>query len=480
MINIRKITLLISCFVCIHTNLNAQNLTEKIDKVMQEFIKLDQFSGTVLLAKNGNVLYKKAFGDANKSYNVKNTIDTKFNICSMGKMFTGVSIMQLEEQGKLQVNDPVIKHLKDFPFGDKITIHHLLTHTAGTGRFFSHPDYESKKSGMRNVKDMLPLVYEESLRFETPGEKFAYSNSGMIILGAIIEKISGKTYSDYIIENIFIPAKMNDTRMKLIDDIVENRALGYIKSISSKYLNNIFTIGSPSPAGGILSTVDDLLKFDQALYGAMLINEASKKKMFSSLKEEYGYAFQIENRYDNKIVGHGGGAPGFNSQFSRYLKDKYTLIVLSNYDRIAREVSYDIESIIYNKKFQMPKQRLALFIYNQKDKINSLNSSLDVANYLKNNNYKLRSSRYLNHIAYLLKHEEETDLSIKIFKLNVHLFPNNANGFDSLGEAYESQKKDDLALKNYEKAVEIATKNSDQSLKSFTATLERFKNREHK
>jgi len=470
------IRVFIFLIIFIATSLQAQTTNEKIETMMQKHVELDQFSGTVLLAKKGKILYAKAFGEANKSYDIKNNLDTKFNIASMGKMFTGVSILQLEERGKLKLTDPVIKHLKDFPFGNKITIYHLLSHTSGLGNYMGHKVYRENRGKRYVINDLIPFIYEQKLEFDIPGKQFAYSNSGMVVLGAIIEKISGKPYSKYITQNIFIPAEMNNTQMRFWDDVVENRALGYIKSISGNYTNTIYTNSSPQSDGGILSTAKDMLKFDQALYTSLLINENSKKKLFTNViaKVTYGLAFQVENKNDNRVVGHGGGLPGFSSYFSRYLEDKYTIISLSNYDMISRNIVYYIEDILYNKEYQLPKERLRFFIYRNKSKIKSFSKFQDIATFINQNKYSLPHPQRLNLIAYEFMREKDTEFAIKLFKLNAHLFPNEANMYDSLGEAYENAKQYDLALKNYKKAVDVAKKHSHRLLNSFTATLERF------
>lgn len=466
---------LIFLMIFLTSSLQAQTPNQKIDEMMQKHLELDLFSGTVLLAKEGKVLYAKAFGDANKSYGIKNKINTKFNIASMGKMFTGVSIMQLHEKGKLDINDPVIKYLKNFPLGDKITIYHLLSHTSGVGRYMRHPDYRANRHKYKAIDDLLPVIYEQKLEFKTPGERFAYSNSGMVLLGAVIEEITKQSYADYITKNILEPTQMTNTAMKFGSEVVENRATGYMKSISGKYENNYFLSSSPYPDGGILSTVEDMLKFDQALYGSSLINEESKKKMFVALKVTYGLAFQVENRQNNLVVGHSGGMPGFSSYFSRYLKDKYTIIALSNYDMISKNIVHYIEAILYDKEYQLPKERLRFFIYKNKNKIEALDKFDKVVDYITKNKYSLKHPQRLNRIAYEFLRINDNDFAIKLFKLNVHLFPNEANMYDSLGEAYEKNKEYDLALENYEKAVEIAKKHSHRLLSSFQSTLERFK-----
>jgi CubicO group peptidase (beta-lactamase class C family) len=266
----------ITSWTLLISGIYAQELNRKIDEVMNAFVKLDQFSGTVLVAKDGKPLYAKAFGEADKDHHVKNTLDTKFNIGSIGKTFTGTAIMQLAERGKLKVTDPASKYLDGFPFGDKITIHHLLSHTSGTFNYFAHPEFQNKMFTIRSVNDALPLIYDQNLRFETPGEQFLYSNSGIVILGAIIEKITGQRYSSYIRENILQPLGMNDTGINYLEQIIENRASGYVKSPTSTFSRNIFAVPPANADGGIETTVGDMLKFDQALYGDKLVGEIYK------------------------------------------------------------------------------------------------------------------------------------------------------------------------------------------------------------
>ncbi|WP_412985054.1 serine hydrolase [Pontimicrobium sp. IMCC45349] len=474
------IRVLIIVLLCLSEVLSAQTTNDKIEEMLQKHVVLDQFSGTILLAKDGEVLYAKAFGDANKSYGIKNNLDTKFNTASMGKMFTGVSIMQLHEKGLLNIHNPVVSYLKDFPLGNEITIYHLLSHTSGVGRYMRHPDYRSNRHQYRTIDDLLPIIYDQKLEFTTPGERFSYSNSGMVLLGAVIEHITGQSYAEYITKNILEPTQMHNTAMRFGDEVVSNRATGYLKSISGKHLNNNFLSSTPYPDGGILSTVGDMLKFDQSLYSSSLINETSKKEMFKALKVTYGLAFQVENRQDNLVVGHSGGMPGFSSYFSRYLKDKYTIIVLSNYDMIARNIAHYIEDILYDEDYQLPKERLRFFIYKNKETITSLDHFDAIAQYITKHKYSLKHPQRLNMIAYEFVRENDLEFAIQLFKLNAHLFPNEANMYDSLGEAYEKNKQYDLALKNYEKAVALAKKNDHRLLSSFQSTLERFKKKLNK
>ncbi len=363
--------------------------------------------------------------------------------------------MQLAEEGKLHVTDPVIMHLKNFPYGDKITIHHLLTHTSGTFNYFAHPEFRKKMFSMRGVEDTLPLIFDQKLQFDTPGEKFSYSNSGIVLLGAVIEKITGQSYPSYIKENILSQAEMHDTGINYLEEVVENRASGYLKSPTGKFSRNIFMVPPANADGGIETTVYDLLKFDQALYGEKLLSKEVKEKMFTPFKDNYGYCWRIDKRYGNTVIRHGGGAPGVSASFRRYIDDKYTLIVLSNYTGGATQVTGTIEAIIFGGEYEMPRPTLSEFLYHEmKDK--GINQTIkDVDQILSDNRYKIRSSNTLNSFGYALLAEREFDMAIEIFKLNIRLFPDEANPYDSLGEAYMIKGDIETSIKYYKKALEV-------------------------
>ncbi|MCI0494318.1 serine hydrolase [candidate division KSB1 bacterium] len=464
--------LLILSLLIFQYGIQAQDLEKKvkaIDNVMAEFMKLDQFSGCVLVANDGKPFYAKAFGEADKDFHVKNNLKMKFNIGSIGKTFTGTSIMQLAQRGKLSVADPVIKYLPDFPYGDKITIHHLLTHTSGMFNYFAHPDFSSKISTIRSVKDALPLIYDQKLLFDTPGERFSYSNSGIVTLGAVIEAVAGQSYPDYIQENILKPLGMNDTRINYLDEIVENRATGYDKSASGKLTRNIFRVPPANADGGIETTVENMLKFDQALYGEKLLADEYKKQMFTPFKENYGYCWRISQENGRAMIGHSGGAPGVSADFRRYIDDKYTIIVLSNYGGAAGAVSRTIEAIIFNEKFDMPRPTLGEFLLKKMDEKSFDDTIQNFDQLLKENGYTLNSSQILNVYGYQLLSEQKVDMAIEVFTLNVRQFPDEANPYDSLAEAYLAKGDKESAIANYKKALQI-----DPNLPSSKEALEKL------
>ncbi len=453
--NFKLLLLSLTCLFAFVSSIQAQVSTDKIDEVMDEFVKLDQFSGTILIAKDGNILYAKALGEANKDHHVKNKLNTKFNIGSIGKTFTGTAIMQLAEKGKLDVNDPVIKYLPDFPFGDKIKIHHLLTHTSGTFNYFAHPDFRTKMFTIRRVSDALPLIYDQKLLFDTPGEKFSYSNSGIIILGAIIEKVTGKSYINYIKENILDPIGMYDTKINFGEDVVENRSTGYIKTPTGKFKSNIYLVPPANADGGIETTAEDMLKFDQALYGDKLLSKEYKEKMFTPFLNDYAYCWRLDTIYGHPVVGHGGGAPGINALFYRFINDKLTMIILSNYDLGANNISKTLEAILFNQDYKMPKPKVEEFLY-ENMKENGTEYTLNNAEtLLKDNGYEIKRDLELNIFGYTLLEENLFDLAIAVFTINTKLFPNVANTFDSLAEAYMLSGDKENAIKYYKKALEV-------------------------
>jgi CubicO group peptidase (beta-lactamase class C family) len=337
----------------------AKKLTDaekarELDAYMQKLVGADVFSGAVLLAKDGKILFEKAYGEANKDFHVANRVDTKFNLGSMNKMFTAVAIAQLAERGKLSFEDPLAKFLPDFPnkeAAQKIKLKHLLTHTSGLGSYFNKKFMESSRANYRTVDDMMKLAEGETLAFE-PGTRWAYSNTGMLVLGAVIEKATGQSYYDYVRENIYKPAGMTNTDAYELDLVTPNLAVGYQKEFpegGTRFRNNIFMhVLRGGPAGGGYSTVEDLLKFDIALRSNKLVGADYVKQLLSPKPElnspEYGYGFGINTA--QRIVGHSGGFPGISSNLDIFLDSGYTAVVMSNYGGGAQPVQNKMRELV--------------------------------------------------------------------------------------------------------------------------------------
>lgn len=316
----------------------------------------DVFSGAVLLAKDGKPLFTGAYGQANKDFNAPNKPDTKFNLGSMNKMFTGVAVAQLAERGKLSFDDPISKYLSTdwLPreVADKITVEHLLTHTSGLGSYFSDKFMNSSRELYRKVDDYKPLVAEERPQFE-PGTQSAYSNTGMLVLGAVIEKASGQDYFEYIRANIYQPAGMTNSDCYELDRVNPNLAVGYSKERGADgkpvYVNNVFKhVIRGGPAGGGYSTVEDLLRFDQALRSGKLVKAETREQMWSPKPHSpnYGYGFGLQGGPGNLIVGHTGGFPGISSSLEIHVDGGWTVVVLSNYDRGSQAITNKINELL--------------------------------------------------------------------------------------------------------------------------------------
>lgn len=329
----------------------------EIQALVERHAELDMFSGTVIVADHGTVVYAGAHGDANKDHRVPNRLDTRHNIGSIGKTFTAVAIMQLVEAGKLRLDDTLAMHLPAFPFPEKdaITIQQLLNHSSGLGDYMEHDDYKRTMPGIDTIASILPLIYAQKPQFP-PGERFGYSNSGMVLLGAIIEKTSGLAYPDYLQQRIFQPAGMTDSQLAQEHDVLANRAIGYTMTPDRGYRANVREIMPASADGGLHATATDLLRFDQALDGNTLLVAESRQRMFTPVGPAPFYASGwFTKRVDGHLaVGHGGGAPGINAEFRRYPDDGLTVIVLSNYDMGATPLADAVEQALFGLPYALP------------------------------------------------------------------------------------------------------------------------------
>ena len=308
------------------------------------------FSGTVLVRQNGKVLLTRAVGVANRDFDAKVTLDTKFNLGSMNKMFTGVAAMKLVQQGKLSLDDPIGKHLDAtwLPKVDrnKVLVKHLLTHTSGLGSYFNETFDRTSRLLYRKVDDYKPLVADETLAFE-PGTKWAYSNTGMLVAGAVIEKASGMDYFEFVRSTITGPAGMKSTDCYQLDRVNPNLAVGYERRPTPagvEYRNNVFDhVLRGGPAGGGYSTVEDLDRFAQSLRTNALLDAASTQELLRPRPEiaspDYGLGFGIDQTLAGRRVGHSGGFTGISAGLDVYLDAGWNVAVLSNFGDAAHVVT---------------------------------------------------------------------------------------------------------------------------------------------
>lgn len=337
--------------------LGQNNYADKIDKYMKAQANLYNFAGTVLVKRNGKVIYLKAFGQADKEWLADNTTDTKYRVCSITKQFTATSILMLEQQGKLSVDDKLNKYFKDFPNGDKVTLHMMLCHRSGIPDYSDQPEYIPMYSVPNERDSLIKLMKTHKFDFE-PGTGFKYSNSNYFLLACIIEQVSKQTYSSFMNENIFSKVGMTNSLVDNTDTIINKRAVGY------GYYDNHYVheynayIPNALGCGDILSTAEDLNKWDNAMCGTSLLNESSKTKMYTpySKDELYGYGYCILNLKNKKCIQHSGGDGGFKNSIVRIPTDSSCVIVLSNNLSSSPIISFALVGIIIDAEVSIPQK----------------------------------------------------------------------------------------------------------------------------
>lgn len=332
-----------------------QDVSRKVDQYLAPYLKMENFSGSILIARKGKVLLKKGYAMANYELGVPNTPQTKFRLGSVTKQFTAMAILQLEERKLLGVNDPLSKYIPDYPRGDKITIHHLLTHTAGVPNFTNFPDYREIMILPHSLEKIIERFKHRPLDF-APGEKFSYSNSGYILLSYIIEKASGKSFASFLAENIFQRLGMKDTGYDHSEALLANRASGYV--LTDEGLRNAPYMDMSIPVGGgaLYSTIEDLYRWDRALYTEKLVKKETLKRIFTPWKGDEGYAYGwgIWKKAGRKMIGHDGGINGFHTHIGRFPEDDACLIILNNIENAPLgRIASDLSAILLGEKYQV-------------------------------------------------------------------------------------------------------------------------------
>jgi D-alanyl-D-alanine carboxypeptidase len=320
-------------------HLTEAELVATVRKQVQQEAANDRFAGAVLIARNGSPILEEVYGLADREHKLPNTIKTRFRIGSMNKMFAAVSTLQLVQGGKIDLQAPVGKYLADYPNKDvatKVTIHDLLRHTGGAGDIFG-PEFDSHRLELRRLQDYVKLYGNRTPEFE-PGSRWEYSNYGFILLGAIIEKVSGQSYYDYVHDHVYVPAAMNSTASDPEDQPVKDRSVGYTKMGGAKeWKPNTNTLPyRGTSAGGGYSTIEDLLKFANALQQHKLLNQHYTELLTTGKVDtqgaRYAYGFQDQTINGRHGFGHGGGAPGMNGSLEICPGPNYIVAVLANMD----------------------------------------------------------------------------------------------------------------------------------------------------
>lgn len=340
-------------------------LIAKFDQLLSEKFKSNETGATALISKKGQIIYKKAFGMANLELNVPMQTENVFRIGSISKQFTAIAILQLMEQGKLSLQDDITKFIPDYPtHGHKITVEHLLTHTSGIKSYTNMIEFGPISRLDKKPEELIQFFKNQPMEF-APGTKWNYNNSGYFLLGYIIEKVSGKTYPEYIEENIFKALGMNNSYYGSDSKIIKNRAAAYGKDDIGFVNAEPLSMTLPYAAGSLQSTVEDLYKWNQAVLTYKLVKKETLDKAFTPYvladgkQTDYGYGWGIENIQGSTAIQHGGGIPGFLTKGIYLPKEDVFVAVFSNCDcNSPEETAVKLAALTIGKPFEYTESKV--------------------------------------------------------------------------------------------------------------------------
>jgi CubicO group peptidase (beta-lactamase class C family) len=444
---------------------------DALNRLLEEYNKLNKFNGTVLVAKGGKVLLKRGLGYASLEWKIPNNPETKLGIGSITKTFTAVLIMQLVDEGRLSLRTKLSEALPWYrkDVGDKVTIRHLLNHTSGIPNYFTLFGGAvgfAKGIGIDpvNKEEFARKYCQGDLEFE-PGSKWAYNNSGYFLLGLIVERYAAAPYHVVLQKKVFDKTGMTRSGDLAPDQrtIVEGMASGYVKSEKGLQKENFWNLSTSFAAGSMYSTVEDLLHFDQALYGSLLVSDESKKEMFTPGANSWGCGWELRQApvgYNNQTLAiqtHEGFLFSWHSRIYRIPQDMVTVIILSNTgDSPLEQMFKGVTDVLYDRVPVYPKRSIAEAV-DAEFRVNGIEKAVQLYRELRS---KEPSSwdfgeRELNALGYRYLRGGAGREAVQLFKLNVEAYPNVANLFDSYGEGLAAIGRIDDAIMAYEKALAL-------------------------
>lgn len=445
----------------------VQSKAEKIDQLVTAYHDKGQFNGAALVAESGKVIYKKGFGFADFENKILNTSGTRFRIGSLTKSFTAMLVLQLVQRGNIKLDGVISDYLPDYPkqTGAKITIRHLLTHSSGLPDYNSFPEFFTQvQSGLYSNEEIIKRISQYDLKFE-PGTGISYSNDGYVLLGAIIEKVTGKPYESVLDENILSPLGIKDSGYSHADARAQRRALGYRKSLNGYEAARYYR---ESPASGIYSTVGDLYLWDQALYTERLLSEKYWRLMSEPNAAGLTYGWKItettveQSHRKLKMIEQDGQVFGFNAVIVRLVADKHLIVLMSNVKTgKLNEIKDTLIKILYGQPYELPKRAIAdaLSAAIREGGIESaLTRYRDLSKNHSDSYYSDEGE--INDLGYQLINSKRLVEAIEILKLNTESYPRSSNAFDSLGEAYLLHGDKELAIRSYQRSVKLNPQNT--------------------
>jgi len=480
-----KLTSLICYLALASTSLAKDDLDSKlydtfstnVDALVASYVEHHVFDGSVLVAKNGQVVFSKGFGFASKEWSVSNTADSKYGIGSITKSITAILTMQLVEQQKTSLQDTIDKYLPNLPKAraSHITIHHLLNHTSGLPNYFAIPGWTNGKFNKSINRQQFSKVLNNIELQSKPGERYQYSNIGYFFLGQIIEKVTAKDYHTVLKENILTPLGMNNTGLHYSETVLKNEATGYQLAQSGGYRKTVINRNLFRGSGDIYSTVGDLFLLEQALYTEKLLSKKSKSIMF---EKENSYGWNIEpidiGTLSKRTINYSGQVLGFNSMMTRFIDDQHSIILLGNigtshYHRAL--LTEKIGQLLYAEKQTIPSKLPLSFMLNKALVDSNIDKQLDDFRQDKTN-YQV-DEQGIAALAQQIGWAGMSELSTRLFEFNTRLFPNSVASLANLAAIYQRNGRTKDAINYYSKANQLAPENSTikQQLSTLTQSL---------
>lgn len=446
----------------------SQTKAARMQALVSKYHEYGLFNGAVLVAENGEPVYEGGFGDAVMEWHVPNTPDTKFRIGSVTKQFTAALVLQQVEDGTIDLQAHVTDYVPEYPAdkGGRITIHELLTHTSGIPSYTEFPDFQEWVRDPFTPDSFMKIFWDRDLDFE-PGSRWSYSNSGYFLLGVILERVTGEPYDRLLRERILDPLGLHDTGYDHYADVIERMASGYAK-VGGEYRNAAYLDTSiPYSAGSLYSTVEDLLKWDQALYGKGPFRDAATKELYfrpyadagPNVKYAYGWDVREVPMGADTVhaIEHGGGIFGFTTAFWRFPDQHRTVIVMDNTgSRFTDDLARDLARILYGQPVEVPKRPLVDDLARVIDE-RGVDAAIARYRELKEtapDEYDFGEDQ-LNSLGYRYLNAGDEDTALAIFRLNTEMFPDAWNPWDSLAEAYLEAGDREKAIEYYRKSLAL-------------------------
>jgi CubicO group peptidase (beta-lactamase class C family) len=447
----------------------AQSTAERIGALVQQYHDLGQINGAVLVAENGEVIYEEGVGEADMTFDVSNTPDTRFLIGSVTKNFTVALILQLMEEGRLDVQAPISTYLPDYPaeVGDRVTVHHLLTHASGIPSYTGLAEFRTMiVANPQTPESLIGYVEDRELEFE-PGAEFRYNNSGYVLLGMIVEAVTGKPWAEVLEERILDPLGMETAGVYDSREIVPDLADGYTNTPAGYVHAAPWNMTAAYAAGAMYARPHDLYVWDRALADERVFDEAATYDLFYGPHlDGYGYGWFVKEEEIGgesvRIIEHGGGLDGFITGFRRLPDDGHLIVVTDNTMGEVNALVDGITHLLYGEAAPAPVPSIATAI---RPVVETQGYEVARAEYQRLKEEQPDAYDFgegeLNTLGYVYLRDGDVETAIDVFRLNAEAYPEAFNTYDSLGEGYMAAGDTAQAVANYQKSLELNPANAN-------------------